>query len=1469
MRSVKQQKIIKMNKKKGLANLAYALMLLSLSSVAYSHGGHLGWPSSDKHSHPAKPILQKLSQSTLSARSTDIDLAGRASDVTIDSAYRFENNLNDASGIYQIAIEGEQNESYITTDSGHAFDMEGRTYLELPQTLHDDIQLDKSLSLSIDFLFKDTGEDESTRVLISNKDWAYDVYGLKIEAFNEKTPWQPEGLIYLQFNIGVGTREIATRFFELPMDVWHTATVDLDFENNTVSFGVNGRSDTKSLSEAEGGVVIDPTNFISSIGTTPFRIGAHQSAEGEDPPWRNEFAISEGNGTTSNVAHVYIDNFIVQSPKPDGDVAKVSAALSQFTAHVVGTALLTDLELNAQLVSLRQNLQGTNLADFVTEAKQFINAHADKFGPLYQIQYRNNLDNVVYDELADVSKAYVDLGIWMLTEGITPENAANAEGIQFIEHTEFPGALQNGAQRIQNGKADIRVEFVRDPGYLMGGMKAELDSELAAYLYRPTGFYAPAGEVVTITVDEAWVNSGLHIRVGAHADNHQVLASTSRFPVLSTDFRIESTRVDVVSPFGGNIYILVPQNMDLGWAEINVDGAVRAPYFSTREGYETALSDWQTIRQYPGVFTDFESDKFMVTVPTAQLQNFEQPSELLSIWDQFMDILQTLHGRPFERSRAEAYLLDASQLVIGSFPGGYPVTPGLYAEGENGITDGYFSPFAALVEGNWEVDDGMSVILHELGHHHYGRFVGVGEQEVYVNVPAAAVFTEIYGLSFDKALEFSGYQRFSRTDAAIDWMVTHNFRNGNPMGYDPTTDFEPIETSYQARGHAKYLDLADIYGSWDALSKIYETYYLDDLASGNPPGTQIEVTHDDFLERGSNALQCNLASLFHFWGVHPSDELASSISSLPVCEGAKERIIHYLDNAPRTNEDLREFHAEKTAVHENQLKFQIYDQLLPEFDIALGQQIRDSGADILNTYFGVSPDEQPSIPEIRSTTFNFDPLRVNDVHFGWKAAVDPEGKPLKYSWVLTRADTNEVIISRSWVDATGVTIPGEEMESALKEFLDSGVEIELAQQVTTSDTFSIVSSEKLVTRYQMLVDTDRDGISDQDEIAIGTDPNDVDTDNDGLNDGVELSIYATNPLSADTDGDGIRGNLDDTPNGTDSDNPTTRKIRFDYDGDGKADVGVRRATDTIQYIRNSGGPSDAFKDGIQRIVFGRDVSDIPIGGDFDGDGIYDIAVRRASTQYWYVKNSSGRDIWSGNQDGITRLRFGLNAADIPAIGDYDGDGIDDFAVFRPSTQFWYVKNSSGTDVITSYSDGITRLKFGSAADNIPVPADYDGDGLTDVAIRKPGTSEWQIRNSSGVDGLTNNSDGITRRAFGMREEDIPVKGDFDGDGKDDLAVRRPSTYSWYVLNSSGTTFNSSNGDTIQRVTFGRNEQDIPIAADYDGDGITDFAVRRSSNQYQYILNSSNNQISRFNFGKRTSDIPLAAPVHVKMQMADM
>ncbi len=122
--------------------------------------------------------------------------------------------------------------------------------------------------------------------------------------------------------------------------------------------------------------------------------------------------------------------------------------------------------------------------------------------------------------------------------------------------------------------------------------------------------------------------------------------------------------------------------------------------------------------------------------------------------------------------------------------------------------------------------------------------------------------------------------------------------------------------------------------------------------------------------------------------------------------------------------------------------------------------------------------------------------------------------------------------------------------------------------------------------------------------------------------------------------------------------------------------------------------------------------------------------------------------------------FGANG-DRPVVGDYDGDGKSDIAIFRPSDGTWWINRSTA---------GLVVYNFGTGTDKT-VQADYTGDGKTDVAFFRPLTSEWFV--------LRSEDTSFYSAPFGIAG-DIPVPGDYDGDGKpiweSSETARRPGTY---------------------------------------------------------------------------------------------
>ncbi len=117
------------------------------------------------------------------------------------------------------------------------------------------------------------------------------------------------------------------------------------------------------------------------------------------------------------------------------------------------------------------------------------------------------------------------------------------------------------------------------------------------------------------------------------------------------------------------------------------------------------------------------------------------------------------------------------------------------------------------------------------------------------------------------------------------------------------------------------------------------------------------------------------------------------------------------------------------------------------------------------------------------------------------------------------------------------------------------------------------------------------------------------------------------------------------------------------------------------------------------------------------------------------------------------------------------------------------------------------------------PFDFDGDGKTDISIFRPSLGQWWLNRSNL---------GTVVHTFGNSADKL-TPGDFNGDGVADVAIYRPSTGEWFVLRSENFSFYS--------FPFGASS-DIPVPADYDGDNKTDAAVFRPSNLTWYIQKSS-------------------------------
>jgi hypothetical protein len=226
-------------------------------------------------------------------------------------------------------------------------------------------------------------------------------------------------------------------------------------------------------------------------------------------------------------------------------------------------------------------------------------------------------------------------------------------------------------------------------------------------------------------------------------------------------------------------------------------------------------------------------------------------------------------------------------------------------------------------------------------------------------------------------------------------------------------------------------------------------------------------------------------------------------------------------------------------------------------------------------------------------------------------------------------------------------------------------------------------------------------------------------------------------------------------------------------------------------------------------------SEVPLVGDFNGDGKADLATfTRGTTGDVFVALSTGNGFNGTGWKWHDAFCFG---SETPLVGDFNGDGRDDIATFtRGTTGDVFVALSTGSGFTGTGWKWHNQFCYGS---ELPLIGDFNGDNKDDLATFTRGsTGDVFVALSTG--GSFSGTGWKWHNAFSFGSE-TPLVGDFNGDGKDDLAtLTRGSSGDVFVAISKGSYFAGTGSKWHDSFCYGT---DLPLTGDFTGDGKTDLA----------------------------------------------
>lgn len=403
---------------------------------------------------------------------------------------------------------------------------------------------------------------------------------------------------------------------------------------------------------------------------------------------------------------------------------------------------------------------------------------------------------------------------------------------------DYPGAVPESSQRV--------TRTITIDGNYRGWLGGRVSGHWFIGEKRPTGLYAPPGELITVSVPPRIVKKGVTVSIGAYWGSVAEKEEWWRFPRLLRSYVMSAEERRVANGLGGLISIGIPRDAKLGAFDVTIEGAVEAPFY--RHG-ETSMDDWRSrVRNFPAPWAELASDRMILALPSEFVRNLENPDEVMELWDEIVDTSAQLIKIDRSKYRAERIVFDR-QLLSGAAHSGYPFAAHIELDA------------ALAVNADALRKRGSYRFFHELGHNHQHNFWHLpGTTEATCNLWGAYLADELLKIPRDQL--HPNFHPLRRQQLRNAYFAKGANFTGNWNGWTALDS---------------YLCIQDAFG-WKPFQRVFDQY--NRLEIWEMPASK-QRRNDEWVRRFSKVVGRNLAPHYQTLGLRVSPSVVEEVSRLP------------------------------------------------------------------------------------------------------------------------------------------------------------------------------------------------------------------------------------------------------------------------------------------------------------------------------------------------------------------------------------------------------------------------------------------------------------------------------------------------------------------------------------------------------------------------------------------------------------